>query len=415
MINIKELKSAVILDDASREKALERRFHVAPNGERRIISAGRASPASDQRQILRPEAEDGIDVDRLRALCAARNLPWQEEYTSRIVRFVGSTEQVDSYGDIVLQNFDFSRWDANAPMPKSHNIFGDPLGQHIEWSVQKIKLPGYSGPALITLGLFAPADANPEAESTRRLIRLGFLRGSSIGFNPQIVIDVKDPDERAKLGLGRWGFIYDQNLLFELSPCMIGACPGTSVGVVSTQLGAAIKAHHVEARDVGVYREMLRLATHIGNDDWRAQDAAIADMARMLFGGTERSHFAAAKDRDHSLLLPGEARERLLIRVGGVPEQRAAEPPADEPAETEAAPADDVATGIKQLRADFAAFAESVLAALSAITDRLDEMSGAELVEDDEEPPEEDGKEKGVALNNPFLGLFSGVGPKEAQ
>lgn len=396
MIDFEQLKSLCVLEGKEREEALDRRFTKVAGTESRIVRALEVVPTGGTMTAAK------IEVETLRAMVTKRGMPWLDAYPDRAVRFIGSTEMVDSYGDIVRQNFNFRRWDSNAPMPHTHNTWGDPLGQHIHWDVETVTLTGYRGRALTTIGLFAPEDANPIAERVLKLVRLGFMRGSSIGFIPGEVIQVRDPEERNKLGLGQWGVILDKNELLELSPCMIGSNPGASV-----QLSVAAKAGHIKAADLVVFREFLRIGP-ASNDDWQRQDGDICSVARFLFS-EERNLFGKAKDRGQSLLEERDQKPRIVIPPRARAEDASSEAPAD------AAPKESPELAeIKQLRADFSAFADTMVAAINATNDRLDEMNGVESVEDDSEP---ETTEEGKSARSPNLlvDLFAGRAPKETK
>lgn len=141
---------------------------------------------------------------------------------ARSVRMLASSEAIDSYGDIVEQDFIFDRYVKNPVVLYGHNrvgVFG--AGGAPEWT-----LPiGYStdfgvGPdGLETTMHFVSKKANPLAE----LVWQGFLeqsiRASSIGFYPHEV------DEEQNEETGETVFRLRKNELFEISVVPIGANP----------------------------------------------------------------------------------------------------------------------------------------------------------------------------------------------
>lgn len=234
------------------------------------------------------EADDTLDVkdvDELRRLTESVKIPWRDEFAGRFVPYIGSDESVDSYGDIVRQNWIFDRFARNPIMPYSHAWTSLPIGAHVSWKVVNIKdaQRGYDGPALWLLGLFATEGDNPMAESVHRLVKGRFLRSSSVGFSPMTVIDVKDEDERKELGLGRFGFILDDNVLIEHSPTPIGANDG------ATSLLNSMKARkQLSPYDINVIRELNRVECNRmrGKGDtarWKDVDQFYRGVGRMIF------------------------------------------------------------------------------------------------------------------------------------
>jgi hypothetical protein len=127
-----------------------------------------------------------------------------------------------------------------------------------------------------------------EGDSVLRQVRAGFLRGSSVGFISHKVIDVKDEEERAQLGLGRWGFVLDENELLEGSPTLLPA--NTNAGAI---LALGKKQGLIQPLDLEVIRELSRLAFvneraevpqgKTAQQAWKEQDDTWLAIARLLF------------------------------------------------------------------------------------------------------------------------------------
>lgn len=234
----------------------------------------------------------------LQKLAEANGMEWRDGFEDRVIAYWASDEAVDREGDIVRQNWDFTEFDLNPVMPFSHEWHAPPIGGVIQRQVVRRTDGVFNGPALTTLNLFAPEDVWEFADTIFRLVRSGFLKTSSVGFSPGVVIDVKDEGERETLGLGRWGFILDENSLIEHSPTTIPANPGAFAVLRSAKQSGDLKAH-----DVLAIREMNREAVRRGAGDltaWKAQEAAWLSVWACLFPDAELSEH---KDLDVPLLM----------------------------------------------------------------------------------------------------------------
>lgn len=214
--------------------------------------------------------------EELRELMRVRSVPWFDKAPERLVRYWASDERVDRAGDIVRQNFDFTDFARNPVMPFGHDYAAPPVGVHLDWRVLHRADEDYSGPALYLLSQFAPPDVDARADSVFRLVRSGVLRGGSIGFIPKTILTVKDPDERAELGLGPLGVVFESSALLEFSACSIGCNPG-ALAVASV------------ARKRGLFREedvdVLRAMAASNQDSGARQEsqAAVLRLARAVF------------------------------------------------------------------------------------------------------------------------------------
>lgn len=134
----------------------------------------------------------------------------------RTADFVFSSEAVDSYGEIVRQNWDLSRFKRNPVILYNHrsSSWGDPLsslpiGKCIHIELSNGKLQGTVK--------FATKEFNEFAETVWIGVQEGMIRATSVGFFPHTVKyeRVDDVDQ----------LILDDNELFEISIVPIGANP----------------------------------------------------------------------------------------------------------------------------------------------------------------------------------------------
>ncbi len=153
------------------------------------------------------------------------------------LRWVYSDETVDRSGDIVRQNWELGNYKQNPVILWGHafgadSIADEPIGRTVELGVSKKQLVG-------TIE-FAVA----ESERAARLYKLaaaGFIKAGSVGFRPLEVRFVEDQAEREKLGLGRWGAVYERNELLEFSLCAIPCNPNA--------VQNALKSRAIETAD----------------------------------------------------------------------------------------------------------------------------------------------------------------------
>lgn len=141
---------------------------------------------------------------------------------ARTVRVVASSDSIDSYGDIVKQNFRLDRYKKNPVVLYGHNrvgVFG--MGGAPEWS-----LPvgfstdfGVGADGLETTLNFVDKKASPMADYCWEGFRQQSIRAVSIGFFPHLVEESEDPESGDTL------YTLDDNELFEISVVPIGANP----------------------------------------------------------------------------------------------------------------------------------------------------------------------------------------------
>lgn len=125
--------------------------------------------------------------------------------------YVASDPTLDSYGEIVLPEWDFSRFEKNPVILWSHRSGEPPIGHAKRWEVSGEQL-------LITVYHSAAWDL---ARIVWDLIVEGTLRAGSVGFVPRRFTS-KEVDGKMRTCLG-------DNLLYEFSICSIPANPNALV------------------------------------------------------------------------------------------------------------------------------------------------------------------------------------------
>jgi HK97 family phage prohead protease len=129
----------------------------------------------------------------------------------REVDVVASTDDVDSYGDVVEQTWNLDRYNANPVVLYNHSRYGDTL------PIGTARNVGVSDGALRATVRFASAEANPQAERVWQLVREKVLRAVSVGFMPG--------DVRQEMRDGRDIYVLANNDLHEISVVPVPANP----------------------------------------------------------------------------------------------------------------------------------------------------------------------------------------------
>lgn len=191
------------------------------------IGASGTEPSTKQVFLHQQNLSANVNNSELTAkdiqeYCEQCGIKYDEKYNGRVKVYRASDETVDSAGDIIRQSgWNFSRYKSNPAFMYCHDYYILPIGNSIKWQVKDN--------ALFTWELFALSEANPWAESCFQMVDAGMLRGCSVGFVPQKVLRIDDAGERAKLGLGRWGVIFEKQTLLENSACALGCNPNALI------------------------------------------------------------------------------------------------------------------------------------------------------------------------------------------
>src|SRR5215217_5586148 len=98
----------------------------------------------------------------------------------RVVRFVISTGAVDRDGDTINpKGWDLTAYRNNPTVLWGHDHKIPAIARMVRIAVEGNPL------ALVADAEFAPAEIHPFAEQVFQLVRAGFLRATSVGFQPQ--------------------------------------------------------------------------------------------------------------------------------------------------------------------------------------------------------------------------------------
>lgn len=158
---------------------------------------------------------------------------------ARSVRVIASTAALDSYDEIIEQDWDLARYQKNPTVLYAHNATAArpedslPIGHATDVAV----IEG----ALEATVHFANALANPLAELVWHGVRQGSIRGVSVGFRPHGKALHELPDGRRVTKLLR-------PELFELSICPIGANPDAIVKLAAARATLADQIRAVPLR-----------------------------------------------------------------------------------------------------------------------------------------------------------------------
>lgn len=277
---IAELLSRAIADEAN---AAGR----APYGHSVVVSKdGRAEIKKYTGAAVR--RGKAISSDQVRKLAEKSGVVWNDALAGRAVPYWASDERPDGHGDIVRQQWSFEEYSKNPVLCMGHDWVGPAIGRGIDYEVRQRTDADYKGPALWMLALFADAEAQAENDRVFRLVRSGFMSAASVGFYSDRVIIVEDEQERMELGLGKYGYILEDNHLLELSPVTLPANIGAHVvqdGSAMTLMAHGKQKHGLRPDDVDFMREMARRGYRLRGDGaaWTAEQRTLIEAARTVW------------------------------------------------------------------------------------------------------------------------------------
>jgi hypothetical protein len=312
------------------------------------------------------------DLDSVKSLVSARGMEWRDEYKDRVIPYFASDERVDGHGDIVRQSWIMDEFEKNSPMPYSHEWFAPPIGRSIDWRVVQRNEPDYTGDALWLLALFATKDDWEWADTIFRLVKSGFLPSGSVGFWSAKVIDVKDDDERAELGLGRWGLVFEENHLLEYSPTTIPANAGAHT--IARSLPG--QAKNLQPHDVTMLRELIRQDCGDDRQAWINAEQSILQVARSIWpDGVWEYHWE--QDVPVTMMNPPRTRTRTRAVAG-------ADVPPEEPVDMDTR-LETIETGVSHIARSLDDFKSETTQIFSDLRELLEASppkgSGTEVVE----------------------------------
>jgi len=136
--------------------------------------------------------------------------------TDRSFTAVASTSAVDRDGDILeARGWKLKNYKKNPVVLWSHNSSMPSIAISKDTWVEDDKL--------LYTPKFMPAEINPFAEQVFQMFKGGFLRASSVRFDPIKWVERKPEDEKGGGDIRRFGFRYTSMDLLEISPVNIPA------------------------------------------------------------------------------------------------------------------------------------------------------------------------------------------------
>jgi hypothetical protein len=181
-----------------------------------------------------------------------------------------SDDSIDLSYDRLLQNWDLAAFGRNSVAPWSHDLSIPPIGRWLDVAVRGTQLTGRLQ--------FPPPGQYDLADTCRRLVELGFLRGVSVGFKP---LQWKLTDDKARPG----GIDWTRSQLLECSLC---AVPCNSASLVLAQakgvdLGPLRRLERSTPASRVAHARALRLTIGLMDTGCFTEDEAMA-VARKKYG-----------------------------------------------------------------------------------------------------------------------------------
>jgi hypothetical protein len=270
------------------------------NERNSLVTRARITSAGDllinkQTAIIVPKA---ITVAEIKAMAKQRDIPWDDAYADRVVRYWASDDRLDRQKDIVEQDWNFKEYEQNPVMLYSHKWDMPPVGNVLDWQVQERDDGSYTGKGLQLTALFATKEQWEWADTVFRLVKANFLRTGSVGFGPGGAEKINKNDPRVKEQDGPYGYRFTKNKLMEWSPTSIPA----NAGAWST-LRQAKNHDLLEPRDIQVIRELTRMSMldeGSGTPAWKSADSSLIITWKTLFPSVS---LPSAKSIDEPVML----------------------------------------------------------------------------------------------------------------
>lgn len=153
----------------------------------------------------------------------------------RSVDFIASTDAIDSYDEVVEQDWILDRYRANPVVLFGHNSRELPIGKSTRCEVVT-----ENGRRQLECTIqFLSAKANPRAEEVWQSIKEGALRAVSVGFKPN--------DARFEKRNGVEVFVLSKNELHEISVVPIPANPEAVAKMKAKAMAAAVETQPAPA------------------------------------------------------------------------------------------------------------------------------------------------------------------------
>ncbi|MBU4234402.1 MAG: HK97 family phage prohead protease [Proteobacteria bacterium] len=240
----------------------------------------------------------------------------------RILEFVGSTADVDRYGDIIeVAGWDLKNFKKNSPFLWAHNYQAPPVGKVVK---------AFTDERGLICHTYFPTDEEiavqgwpsniPTPETVYRLYKIGSLKATSVGFAGL----EREPITDKKNGGQQTGWRYLKSELYELSAVPVPANPYAVIQ-------QAVQKGVVTEKDVAPF---LAAAEPEGEGDNGNHFAELRAKVRTLQGELEQAKeelaqvkAQAAAPLKFDLVLSEEQLEKiraeLELKTGVTPETRA--------------------------------------------------------------------------------------------
>jgi HK97 family phage prohead protease len=143
----------------------------------------------------------------------------------RVLEFVGSTAQVDRYGDVIeVEGWDLKNYKKNPVFLWAHDYRQPPVGKAVQ--------VGKTDQGLLFQVKFATAEEYPFADTVYKLYLGGYLRATSVGFQDLVREPITDKEGK------QVGWRFKRQELYEISAVPVPANPNALImavqkGVVS--------------------------------------------------------------------------------------------------------------------------------------------------------------------------------------
>lgn len=181
---------------------------------------------------------------------APKGMPTEEVIdgvTYPVYYFLASEPVEDSYGDIVLAEWDLKRWNANPVVLWGHESYSMPIGKG------KAFLEVDTGRLFIAVTVW-DSPKRPEGQAAAEGVRHGFISACSVGFRSRKVTSRSLlPKDDPKMS--QRGDLLGDNELYELSLCSIPA-----LASALAQRGGAVE---VWAKAAGLDLRTRSVDTHV--------------------------------------------------------------------------------------------------------------------------------------------------------
>lgn len=167
-----------------------------------------------------------LDATTCKSLCKEAGLEYLEGYEGRVFEYVVTDETPDRVGDVIkAAGVDLKNYKNNPVILAMHNRESLPIGKSIKtW---------YDAPteSIKSYALFFDnrVDTTGTSDTIFRFVQAGALKGASIGFKPIEAYSPNNPEERKKLGIGKYGVYFTKSEMLEYSVCPIGCNPSAGV------------------------------------------------------------------------------------------------------------------------------------------------------------------------------------------